>query len=114
MSHAITSVHVSEDSFDSGLPTRSEWADFRHFLDADFDGYPDEAPELDDVFYLDPDPEDLAWLAALTEDGCNPDAATPHDLEFLTISARDWQFDDDAATDAMYDERRDAFLGEVG
>jgi hypothetical protein len=107
MSHAITSVRVSEDSFDFRLPSRSDWADFRHFLDADFDGYPDEAPELDDVFYFDPAPEDLIWLAALTGGGCNPDHGTPFDLELLTVAAHDRQSGEEPDDDHPHD----SFLG---
>src|SRR4051794_29270807 len=103
MSTISDSVRVSEDSFDSRLPSRSEWADFRHFLDADFDGYPDESPELDDVFYFDPAPEDLAWLAALTGGGCDPDHGTPFDLELLTISVSDRQSDGGPDDDHPHD-----------
>jgi hypothetical protein len=107
MSTISDSVRVSEDSFDSRHPTRSEWADFRHFLDADFDGYPDEAPELDDIFFFDPAPEDLAWLAALTEGGYHPDHGTPFDLELLTVTAHDQRSGEEPDDDHPHD----SFLG---
>jgi hypothetical protein len=113
MSHTTESPSsISLDSFDETQPSRSDWSDFLFNLDRDH--FPDEAPELPDHLFFDPNEDDETWWAAQSAGGCNPDHGSPFDLELLTISARDWQFDDDAAIDAMYDERRDAFLGEVG
>jgi hypothetical protein len=75
------------------------------WLDPEFVCYPDECPEQ-----VDPCPEDLAWLAALTEGGFNPDHGTPFDLELLTVAAHDRKCGEEPADDHPYD----SFLGGVG
>lgn len=101
-------VRVSQDAFDEHCPTRADWESFYAWLDAEFGHYPDESPELDD---FEPTAEDLAWLAGQSTGGCNPDQATPFDLDLLTISDRDWQTAGEPDDDADDDHPHNTFIG---
>jgi hypothetical protein len=106
---------VSPDYHDESLPTRAEWLEIATRLNRDIECYPDESPELAEADLFDLDPDDVAWWDELTGGGCGPHDLSPDEIGFLT-AATDWHpgSEEDPAFNEHFDERRDAFLGEVG